>query len=73
MVAQQTEGDTRNLRILVATEYLPPYVSGIANRCRNLISGYRDAGCVVTVVSVEGTQCDMAGTSIANPFYSHQR
>ena len=62
-----------SLRILVATEYLPPYVSGIANRCRNLTQGYKEAGAQVTVVSVKGTDCDMTGTSISNPFYSHQR
>jgi hypothetical protein len=69
----QTQEDYSQLRILVATEYLPPFVSGIANRCRDLISGYRAAGAQVTVVSVAGTRCDMTGTSIANPFYSHQR
>lgn len=61
------------LRILVITEYLPPYVSGIANRCKNLIQGYKDRGAKVTVASVEGTDCDLTGTSIANPFYCQQR
>ena len=62
-----------NLRILVATEYLPPFVSGIANRCKNLIAGYREKGARVTVCSVGGTDCDMVGLSIPNPFYTHQR
>ena len=61
------------LRILVATEYLPPYVSGIANRCKNLIHGYKESGAKVTVCSVSGTDCDMSGISIPNIFYSEQR
>ncbi|EGF81530.1 hypothetical protein BATDEDRAFT_87481 [Batrachochytrium dendrobatidis JAM81] len=61
------------LRILFATEYLPPYVSGIANRCKNLINGYRQEGHHVTVFSVQGTDCDVIVPSIVNPFYSQQR
>jgi hypothetical protein len=61
------------MRIIVATEYLPPYVSGIANRCNNLISGYREKGHQVTVLSVTGTDADMHGTSFSNPFYNQQR
>ncbi|KAJ3150068.1 hypothetical protein HDU86_006792 [Geranomyces michiganensis] len=61
------------LRILVATEYLPPYVSGIANRFKNLTQGYRDAGHIVTIASVAGTACDMVVPSVPNPFYREQR
>lgn len=61
------------LHILFATEYLPPYVSGIANRCKNLINGYRQKGHRVTVYSVSGTDCDVIVPSIMNPFYAQQR
>jgi hypothetical protein len=61
------------LRILFATEYLPPFVSGIANRCKNLINGYRKLGHHVTVFSVAGTECDVEVTSIPNPCYKAQR
>ncbi|KAI8908645.1 hypothetical protein DFJ77DRAFT_503229 [Powellomyces hirtus] len=61
------------MRILVVTEYLPPYVSGIANRFKNLTKGYRDAGHVVTIASVAGTACDMVVPSLPNPFYMQQR
>ncbi|KAI9091484.1 hypothetical protein DFS34DRAFT_635372 [Phlyctochytrium arcticum] len=61
------------LRILVASEYLPPYVSGIANRFKNLIKGYRDEGHVVTVASVAGAACDIVVPSLPNPFYPRQR
>ena len=64
---------SQKLRILVATEFLPPYVSGIANRCKNLIKGYRDQGHTVTVASVAGTACDMVVPSIVNPIYTLQR
>ncbi|KAJ3054692.1 Sulfoquinovosyl transferase sqd2 [Rhizophlyctis rosea] len=64
---------SQKLRILVATEFLPPYVSGIANRCKNLIKGYRDQGHTVTVASVAGTACDMVVPSILNPIYTLQR
>ncbi|TPX32883.1 hypothetical protein SmJEL517_g04098 [Synchytrium microbalum] len=57
----------------MATEYLPPYVSGIANRCKNLIKGYREAGHNVTVYSVAGTQCEHVIWSVPNPFYPAQR
>ena len=74
-ISQQALGRERlgRLRILVATEYLPPYVSGIAYRCRNLVQGYKEAGAQVTLCSIGGTDCDMVGTSIPNPFYLHQR
>ena len=65
--------DEKDLRILIATEYLPPYVSGIANRCKNLIHGYKRQGAQVTVCSVAGTDCDMIGLSMPNPFYNQQR
>ena len=61
------------MHILFATEYLPPYVSGISNRCKNLINGYRASGHTVSVYSVEGTDCDVAVPSIPNPFYAAQR
>ena len=61
------------MRILIATEYLPPYISGIANRCKNLINGYRAEGHEVTVYSVTGTDCDVVVPSIPNPLYEHQR
>ncbi|TPX40702.1 hypothetical protein SeLEV6574_g06466 [Synchytrium endobioticum] len=64
---------SRKMRILMATEYLPPYVSGIANRCKNLIKGYREAGHQVTVYSVAGTHCDHVVWSVPNPFYPAQR
>ncbi len=66
------EGDDK-LRILLSTEYLPPFISGIANRCKNLINGYRKKGHTVTVFSVEGSYCDQKVTSITNPFYNRQR
>ena len=61
------------LRILVATEYLPPFISGIANRCKNLINGYRERGHQVTVYSCLGTDCDYVCPSLKNPFYKQQR
>ncbi|KAI9209337.1 uncharacterized protein BJ171DRAFT_454315 [Polychytrium aggregatum] len=67
------EGASKPLRILMATEYLPPHISGIANRCKNLIKGYRDNGHHVTVVSVAGTDCDIVAPSVPNPFYTAQR
>ncbi|KNC96106.1 uncharacterized protein SPPG_08495 [Spizellomyces punctatus DAOM BR117] len=63
----------RPLRILVATEYLPPYVSGIANRFKNLVKGYREEGHEVTVASVAGTACDLVVPSVPNFFYPAQR
>ncbi|KAI8825270.1 uncharacterized protein EV422DRAFT_253008 [Fimicolochytrium jonesii] len=63
----------RPLRILVATEYLPPTVSGIANRFKNLIKGYRDAGHDVKIASVRGTYCDIVVPSVPNLFYLEQR
>lgn len=65
--------EKKPLRILFATEYLPPYVSGIANRCKNWIQGYKDQGHQVTVFSCKGTDCDVVVPSLANPFYNHQR
>ncbi|KAJ3008828.1 hypothetical protein HKX48_008319 [Thoreauomyces humboldtii] len=64
---------TRSLRILIATEYLPPYVSGIANRFKNLTKGYKDAGHVVTIASISGSECDIVVPSVRNPFYLDQR
>lgn len=61
------------LRILMATEYLPPYVSGIANRCKNLIKGYKENGHIVTVAGPSGTNADIIVPSIPNVFYNHQR
>jgi hypothetical protein len=61
------------LRILVATEYLPPFVSGISNRCKNLIKGYKERGHAVTVFSLNDTDCDYAVPSIPNPLYNAQR
>ena len=61
------------LSILLVTEYLPPFISGIANRCRNLIAGYRKQGHLVTVVSCAGSDCDIAVPSFPNPFYAQQR
>ncbi len=61
------------MRILVATEYLPPYVSGIANRCKNLVKGYRENGHQVTVFGPSGTEADVTVPSIPNIFYNHQR
>jgi glycosyltransferase involved in cell wall biosynthesis len=61
------------LRILFATEYLPPYISGIANRCKNWINGYRSRGHTVTVFSIAGSECDYVVPSITNPFYNRQR
>jgi hypothetical protein len=71
MADQGDRGD--QLRILLATEYLPPFISGIANRCKNLINGYRRKGHSVTVFSVDGSDCDHNVTSITNPFYNRQR
>lgn len=65
--------NTKHLRILIATEYLPPYVSGISNRCKNWIQGYRALGHHVTVASVRGTDCDITVPSICNPWYRQQR
>jgi hypothetical protein len=61
------------LRILFATEYLPPYISGISNRCKNWINGYRALGHNVTVFSVKGSDCDVVVPSIPNPIYPLQR
>lgn len=63
----------QKLRILFATEYLPPFISGISNRCKGLINGYRALGHTVTVFSVAGSECDVVVPSIANPFYDQQR
>ncbi|KAJ3175432.1 Sulfoquinovosyl transferase sqd2 [Geranomyces variabilis] len=71
--APASQSSVPQLRILVATEYLPPYVSGIANRFKNLTNGYRDAGHIVTISSVAGTACDMVVPSVPNPFYLEQR
>ncbi|KAJ3278608.1 Sulfoquinovosyl transferase sqd2 [Borealophlyctis nickersoniae] len=57
----------------MATEYLPPYVSGIANRCKNLVKGYRENGHEVTVASCAGTACDIVVPSVPNLFYPRQR
>jgi hypothetical protein len=65
--------DEKPLRILFATEYLPPFISGISNRCKNLINGYREEGHQVTVFSAKGTDCDVVVPSIANPLYNQQR
>ncbi|KAI8801239.1 hypothetical protein BJ742DRAFT_744714 [Cladochytrium replicatum] len=67
------EGSVRPLRILMATEYLPPYVSGIANRCKYLIRGYREEGHLVTVYGPVGTDCDKIAPSVRNIFYPAQR
>ncbi|KAI9332146.1 hypothetical protein DFJ73DRAFT_764768 [Zopfochytrium polystomum] len=61
------------LRILMATEYLPPFVSGIANRCKNLIKGYREHGHIVTVAGPAGTEADIVVPSVPNIFYNLQR
>ncbi|RKP00401.1 hypothetical protein CXG81DRAFT_6901, partial [Caulochytrium protostelioides] len=61
------------LRVLMLTEYLPPYVSGIAYRCKNWIHGLRAAGHAVTVASVPGTPCEYTVPSIRNPFYPAQQ
>ncbi|KAJ3251368.1 Sulfoquinovosyl transferase sqd2 [Chytriomyces hyalinus] len=61
------------MRILVATEYLPPFVSGIANRCKNLVRGYRQHGHTVTTYGPPGSDCDVQVVSIVNPFYDQQR
>ncbi|KAJ3088555.1 Sulfoquinovosyl transferase sqd2 [Quaeritorhiza haematococci] len=63
----------RRMHILLATEYFPPYVSGIANRCKNLVKVYKENGHEVTVYSVVGTGCDHVVTSIPNIFYERQR
>ena len=65
--------ERKPLRIIFATEYLPPFVSGISNRCKNWINGYRKEGHSVKVFSVAGSECDVVVPSIANPFYDHQR
>ncbi|KAI8901570.1 hypothetical protein BC833DRAFT_617495 [Globomyces pollinis-pini] len=67
------ENNSRPLNILFATEYLPPFVSGIANRCKNLVNGYREQGHNVTVFSIVGSDCDVVVPSVPNPFYKHQR
>ncbi|KAJ1546804.1 phosphatidylinositol kinase- protein kinase tor1, partial [Cladochytrium tenue] len=67
------EEKPRTMRILMATEYLPPYVSGIANRCKNLIKGYRENGHEVTVAGPCGTEADIIVPSVPNVFYPHQR
>jgi glycosyltransferase involved in cell wall biosynthesis len=67
------DSPTRKMRILVATEYLPPYVSGIANRCKNLVKGYRENGHQVTVFGPTGSDADVHVPSIPNIFYNHQR
>ncbi|KAI9344874.1 hypothetical protein BDR26DRAFT_818484 [Obelidium mucronatum] len=66
-------GAATPLRILMATEYLPPFVSGIANRCKNLVKGYREHGHSVTVFGPPGSDCDVPVVSIVNPFYDQQR
>ncbi|KAI8832552.1 hypothetical protein BC829DRAFT_448936 [Chytridium lagenaria] len=63
----------RPLRILLATEYLPPFVSGIANRCKNLAQGYRENGHDVTVMGPHGTDADVVVYSAPNIFYPAQR
>jgi glycosyltransferase involved in cell wall biosynthesis len=73
MLVDSFESGRKPLRILFATEYLPPFVSGISNRCKNWINGYRQEGHQVTVCSVHGSECDIVIPSIANPFYKHQR
>ena len=70
---ENTRNDREPLRIMVATEYLPPYISGIANRCKNLINGYRKHGHSVSVYSCKGTDCDYVVPSLPNPFYNQQR
>ncbi|KAJ3383506.1 Sulfoquinovosyl transferase sqd2 [Lobulomyces angularis] len=65
--------NSRPLRILIATEYLPPYISGIANRCKNLISGYKRNNHHVTVYSLKGTDADHVVFSVPNVFYNAQR
>ncbi|KAJ3192138.1 hypothetical protein HK101_006973, partial [Irineochytrium annulatum] len=52
---------------------MPPFVSGIANRCKNLAAGYRENGHDVTVASCYGTDADIVVPSIPNPFYMEQR
>ena len=73
MESDQILQNNEKLRILVATEYLPPYISGIANRCKNLINGYREKGHSVTVFSCQNTDCDFVVPSLPNPFYMQQR
>ncbi|KAJ3093647.1 hypothetical protein HDU97_009301, partial [Phlyctochytrium planicorne] len=63
----------RPLRILLATEYLPPFVSGIANRCKNLAQGYRENGHDVTLFGCDGTDADVVVPSVPNVFYPAQR
>ncbi|KAJ3093648.1 hypothetical protein HDU97_009302, partial [Phlyctochytrium planicorne] len=63
----------RPLRILLATEYLPPFVSGIANRCKNLAQGYRENGHDVTLFGCHGTDADVVVPSVPNVFYPAQR
>jgi len=43
------------MKILFVTEYLPPRVSGIAERCKQYINGYTSRGHTVEVWSVDGT------------------
>ncbi|KAJ3029250.1 UNVERIFIED_CONTAM: Sulfoquinovosyl transferase sqd2 [Siphonaria sp. JEL0065] len=71
--AAGTQTGGKPLRILMATEYLPPFVSGIANRCKNLVKGYREHGHHVTVYGPPGSDCDIQVVSIVNPFYDQQR
>ncbi|KAJ3210854.1 Sulfoquinovosyl transferase sqd2 [Dinochytrium kinnereticum] len=68
-----SSGSSRPLRILMATEYLPPFVSGIANRCKNLAQGYRDNGHHVTLFGCHGTNADVVVPSVPNIFYPAQR
>ncbi|KAJ3138816.1 hypothetical protein HK101_003688 [Irineochytrium annulatum] len=65
--------EERPLRIAFATEYLPPSVSGIANRCKNLVKGYREQGHKVTVFGCHGTDAEYTVASIPTPFYNEQR
>ena len=51
-----TENERKPLRIIFATEYLPPFVSGISNRCKNWINGYRKKGHSVKVFSVDDSE-----------------
>ncbi|KAJ3182793.1 Sulfoquinovosyl transferase sqd2 [Gaertneriomyces sp. JEL0708] len=61
------------LHVLLVTEYLPPYVSGIANRCKYWIRGFKKEGHRVTVVGCIGTECDIEMWSMKNLWYDQQR
>lgn len=64
----------RPMRILMATEYLPPFISGIANRCKNLVEGYRKEGHSVAVYSIRGAPLTTHPVpSIPNFLYIKQR